>query len=63
MVDHVQQFKIPREFMYLSANEDSDDNQLATKQFKPTGPDDRSWGDFRKATPTELIIIEELEAI
>jgi hypothetical protein len=36
---------------------------LESKQFKPTGPDDRSWGDWRKATPTEQIIIEELQAI
>lgn len=79
MVDHVKQYKIPRQYMYLSdsdkekekdnsSNEDSqskEDNsdpisKLEKKQFKPTGPDSRSWGDFRKSTHTEEIIIEEL---
>ena len=72
MVDHVKQYKIPREYMYLDEQEkkagkkekdeqSSDEDKLEQKMFKPTGPDGRSWGDFRECTATELVIIEELE--
>jgi hypothetical protein len=72
MVDHVKQYKIPKQYMYLSDSQsenhsefsDSDSKnqkKLDKKLFKPTGPDNRGWGDYRKNTNTEQIILEELE--
>ncbi len=69
MVDHVKQYKIPRQYMFLSESENdskSDDEGAKEKKwqkklYKPTGPDGRGWGDFRENTKTEEIIIEELE--
>ena len=97
MCDHVKQYKIPKEFMYLSdsedakddkdgkkkvdqhdkrevkgaddESEDSDDSEVREakakekwerKLYKPTGPDGQGWGDFRKMTDQEGIILEEL---
>ena len=72
MVDHVKQYKIPKQYMFLSESEgeaQSDDENLdkekeqkwAKKLYKPTGPDGRGWGAFRENSKTEEIIIEELE--
>lgn len=107
LCDHVKQYKIPREFMYLSDSEedekkakdrkdksnvdgdpdneeskehagkdgsdsedDEEDDEEAReakarerwekKLYKPTGPDGHGWGDFRKVTPQEEIILDEL---
>jgi hypothetical protein len=55
--------------MYLSDSEkgkesgdeeEASEDKLEKKRFKPTGPDGLSWGDFRKPTAREQIIIEEL---
>lgn len=82
LVDHVKQYKIPKEYMFLSSDseksEGESDNHLSEsalarkrsekaaiklekKLYKPTGPDGRSWGDFRELTTEEGIILEELD--
>ena len=81
--DHVKQYKIPKEYMYLSDEEkeeakenkegsdedSSEDDEVKEakakerwekKLYKPTGPDGQGWGDFRKTTDQEGIILEEL---
>jgi len=42
-VNHVKEFKIPKEYLELDEDENID-----TKIYKPTGPDGRGWGQFRK---------------
>ena len=76
-VDHVKQYKIPREYMYLSeseasSEEDGDDSEQEKKReakakdkwekklYKPTGPDGAGWGDFRRMSAPDKIILEEL---
>ena len=45
----------------FSDSDSQKQKKLDKKLFKPTGPDNRGWGDFRKNTNTENIILEELE--
>jgi RNA-binding motif X-linked protein 2 len=40
-VDHVRKYKPPREYMDL-------DSKLFEEDYRPTGPDGRGWGKFRK---------------
>ncbi len=47
-VDHVEQFKIPREYFEIN-DEDPDDKNL----YKPTGPDGRGWGKDRILSPDD----------
>jgi hypothetical protein len=53
-VDHVKQFKPPRE--YLEVKEDDPD--FFDKLYKPSGPDGKGWGDFRKLTKEEEELAE-----
>jgi len=43
-VDHVKQFKPPREFLDVK----EDDPEFFSKLYKPSGPDGAGWGDFRE---------------
>lgn len=79
LCDHVKQYKIPKEMMFLSDAESgsSSDAELPEEEreakreekakerwekklYKPTGPDQQGWGDFRKVTEQESVILEEL---
>lgn len=42
-VDHVREFKPPKEYLDLSP----DDPEIFDKLYKPTGPDGKGWGEFR----------------
>lgn len=42
-VDHVREFKPPKEYLDLSP----DDPEIFNKLYKPTGPDGKGWGEFR----------------
>lgn len=44
-VNHVKEFKIPRE--YLEVGEDGE-LDMDSKIYRPTGPDGRGWGEFRQ---------------
>ena len=48
-VDHVKEFKVPREYLDIS----KDDPEIFDKLYKPSGPDGRGWGEFRKLTDQE----------
>ena len=72
LVDHVKQYKIPREFYQISEDEQSenssDDSETKKKKweqkvFKPTGPDGRGWGELRNCTMEEEVILEEIELL
>ena len=43
-VNHVKEFKVPRE--YLEVGEDADLG-MDSEIYKPSGPDGRGWGEFR----------------
>lgn len=56
-VDHVDQFKIPREYFKII-----DDENLTEKEiYRPTGPDGKGWGEFRELTQEDILKFEEME--
>jgi hypothetical protein len=42
-VDHVEQYKIPREYLNIEEDEDLEEKNI----YKPTGPDGKGWGEDR----------------
>ena len=54
-VDHVEQYKIPRE--YLDIDEDGEEKKI----YKPTGPDGKGWGRFRELTKEDEEMFEEMK--
>ena len=46
-VDHVEQYKIPKEYFELGSDDDDDNNYDKKERYKPTGPDGKGWGEFR----------------
>ena len=54
-VDHVEQYKIPRE--YLDIDEDDEEKKI----YKPTGPDGKGWGRFRELTKEDEEMFEEMK--
>ena len=55
-VDHVKDYKLPKEYTELKDWEDIED-----KIYRPTGPDGRGWGNFRILSQEEIDKIRELE--
>lgn len=55
-VDHVKDFKLPKEYTELKDWENVED-----KLYRPTGPDGRGWGNFRELTDEEVRTIKQLE--
>ncbi len=56
MVDHVKQYKIPREYFQVDSDEsegEDDEERWKQKVYQPTGPDGRGWGDNRKMSGKE----------
>lgn len=75
LVDHVKQYKIPKEYMFISSAEESEGDsgesaqrkrevkareKFEQKLYKPTGPDGKGWGEFREVSREEGIVIDEL---
>lgn len=56
-VDHVHQYRIPKEYLTINDGENLDEKKL----YMPTGPDGKGWGDFRKEDDEELQQIEDEE--
>lgn len=54
-VDHVEQYKIPREYL------DIDDNDDGKKIYKPTGPDGKGWGKFRELSAEDKEMYERMK--
>ena len=54
-VDHVHQYRIPKEYLCLEEGQGLDEKQL----YKPTGPDGKGWGEFREEDEEELRQLEE----
>lgn len=52
-VDHVDRYKIPREYFETELDEEN-------KIYKPSGPDGKGWGEDRKLTNEELEYFQEL---
>jgi RNA-binding motif X-linked protein 2 len=48
-VDHVKQFKPPREYLDVK----DDDPDFFHKLYRPSGPDGAGWGEFRQRTKEE----------
>ncbi len=44
----------------MSEGENDDDETWKQKVYQPTGPDGRGWGDNRKMSSKEQMILEEL---
>jgi hypothetical protein len=70
MVDHVKQYKIPREVFDESEdgsdkdkNSGSEDSEEAWRKkiYKASGPDGKGWGDARQVADKDLVVLEELE--
>jgi len=53
-VDHVREFKPPKEYYDIQP----DDPAIFDKLYKPSGPDGRGWGEFREKTAEELELIK-----
>lgn len=63
LVDHVRQYRIPREYLEPAKDDEEDDEnnpeyegldeeeiaklKWEKRLYKPTGPDGKGWGDFR----------------
>ena len=51
---------------YVSSSEDDEAKEAKARErwekklYKPTGPDGQGWGDFRKMTNQEEMILDEL---
>ena len=54
-VDHVNKYRIPKEYLNIDDNEDITDKKL----YMPTGPDGKGWGDFRVEDESEIKQLEE----
>lgn len=54
-VDHVRDYKLPKEAYILEAGETPEG-----KAYRPTGPDGKGWGNFRALTEDEEQQIKEL---
>lgn len=79
LVDHVRQYRIPKEYLEpLPEGDEDDDNnpefadldeeEIAKRKwekrlYKPSGPDGKGWGDFRKLNENDLAILQEFEKI
>lgn len=57
-VDHIKQFKPPKEF--LEVKQDENGNEIETI-YKPSGPDGRGWGEYRDYTAEELEAMKQEE--
>jgi hypothetical protein len=57
-VDHVKNYKIPKEY-YESDSEEPE----KTKIYKPTGPDGKGWGDFRKINENDLEMMNSIKVV
>ncbi|CAD8093070.1 unnamed protein product [Paramecium primaurelia] len=57
-VDHVREFKPPKEYLDISP----DDPEIFNKLYKPSGPDGKGWGIFRELTQEELVLKAQIEA-
>lgn len=55
-VDHVKEFKLPKENSEVNDHEFVED-----KVYKPSGPDGRGWGNFRQLDAHEIEQIRQLE--
>lgn len=55
-VDHVKEFKIPKENTEVAEGE-----LVEEKAYKPSGPDGKGWGNFRKLDEEETKRIVALE--
>ena len=60
-VDHVKEYKIPKDYVNdendeddKSSSESLDEINLESKLYKPTGPDGKGWGDYRKINENDL---------
>ena len=60
MVDHVKQYKIPREFMQLSDHDDSDDEKKKRKESK--GGDDEEEKKEEESSSSEDDEVKEAKA-
>lgn len=56
-VDHVEQFKIPKE--YFEVNEFDENGQQ--KLYKPSGPDGKFWGEDRILSNEDIKYFEQLQ--
>jgi RNA-binding motif X-linked protein 2 len=60
-VDHVEQYKIPKEYFQLDELELEENGER--KFYKPSGPDGKGWGEDRILTPQEIKKFEEIRNI
>ncbi len=56
-VDHVQQYKIPKEFFEADNKTENIENAL----YKPTGPDGRGWGSYRILSEEDEKLFDDLK--
>ena len=64
-VDHVEQYKIPREYFELESDDDDDDgdggNYDKKERYKPTGPDGKGWGKYRILSEEDKEMFRKME--
>jgi len=58
-VDHVQKYRIPKEYFEEDEVEDQEEEEGKDKLYRPTGPDGKGWGDFRELNENDLKVLEE----
>ena len=58
-VDHVEQFKIPREYLEVEELDEKGERRI----YKPSGPDGRGWGEDRILNEQDVNYFQELRRI
>ena len=53
-VDHVEQYKIPKEYFEIDENDED-------KIYKPTGPDGKGWGQYRILSEEDKEMFEQIK--
>ena len=56
-VDHVEQYKIPKEYFEVDEVDESGERKV----YKPSGPDGKGWGEDRVLSPEDLNYFNKLK--
>ena len=58
-VDHVKNYSIPKEYLNIDDSDLKEGESIEDRLYKPTGPDGKGWGEFRKLNETDIKKLEE----
>ena len=58
-VDHVKNYSIHKEYLNIDDSDLKEGESIEVRLYKPTGPDGKGWGEFRKLNETDIKKLEE----